>query len=149
MPDKLFWMPCFVNKNPAVAIFPTERVIHYRFPDRCKQYWAIVQQRNVLEGAECVSRGNESNPLLFPALFLVHRPVPCQGDEPDAQDYCFVYLGDIDSKWILLRKEFLFRFTGAEAIEHLRNSEWTREVFGEHLKPEEGQKSSYKPVLDL
>ena len=149
MAEKHFWMPCVVNKNPAAATFPAERVIHYRFPDRHKAYWAIVQKRNVLEGAECTSRGNDLNPSLFPALFLVHSPVPYQGKEPEARDYCFVYLGDIDNKWILLRKEFLFCFTEAEAVEHLRNPEWTKEVFGEQLKLEEGQGPSSRPVLDL
>ena len=149
MPEKYFWMPCLVNKHSPALTHPTELVIHYWFPDRCKVYWAIVRKNDVLEGVECTSRGNELNPSLFPALFFVASPVPYQGEEPDAENYCFVYLRDIDGKWILLRKEFLFRFTEVEAVERLRDPEWTKEVFGEHLKLEESHESSAAPVLDL
>lgn len=92
MAEKQFWMPCMVNKNPSAATFLTERVIHYWFPDRHGEYWAIVQEKRVLEGVECLASGNSLNPSLFLALFLVDNPVPYQGDEPEAGNYCFVYL---------------------------------------------------------
>ena len=130
MSEKNFWMPCLLNKRPAMDVFPTERTIHYWLPDRCGQYWAIVRAKNVLEGQECVSRGNELNPDLIPALFFVQKPVPLKG----SGGYCLVFLGDIDSKWIRLLKTDLFEFTPGEAQDHLRDPEWTRTVFGGHLK---------------
>ena len=130
MSEKYFWMPCLLNKNPAAVVFPTERAIHYWLPDRCGQYWAIVRARNVLEGRECVSRGNELNPDLIPAFFFVRKFVPLRG----SSEYCLVFLGDLDGKWIRLCKTDLFRLTHDEAINHLRDAEWTKEVFGERLK---------------
>lgn len=128
--EKFFWMPCFVNKRPAAAVFPTEQMIHYWFPDRLEEYWAIVQRRNVLEGPECASRGNELNSALLPALFLVHHPIHLSDDK----GYCKVYLGDLDGKWIRLAGKDLFEFTAEEAGEHLRDSDWVGQAYGDKMK---------------
>ena len=133
------FLPVFVMKNPAAAVFPTERAVYYPwFTDRCGEHWAIVNdgENRIIEGGECLLRGDDLNDLT-PALLMVGLR---QGEE---KGVVLAVLGDLDGKYIVRKIEDLFHMSAGEATEKLRDAEWVQRTFG---LPKDKPANPYGPL---
>ena len=139
---KFYFLPIFVIKDPPGTVYPEERYIHYPwFEDRSGEHWAIVRSYDIVEGEECLSRGDELNNLK-PALISVKLRKIADGRTVG-------FLGDLDEKWIARPRGEFLHLSQQEAIEKLRDPNWVRSVFGEAREATESARADEVLILDL
>ena len=120
MTKREYLMPCYVNKNPGAIVWDDEAMIWYPWKDRCEENWSIGLKESVVIGYECLPRGNSLNHLI-PSLL--------QGITKFKGDFAYVWLNDLDSKWVNLERSKLVHLTLQEAKESLRNPDFLKERY--------------------